>query len=385
MTVAALFTSAAPARIERLAHAGVLALAMTILLAPAAGWSWLAALAGLLLAAWPLALAERALAIRAGGRPLIAGMQHLTREADAPRFWRVIAWSSLAASLAALVLMALVAGVLLAQSVQTLAGGPMQQWPGSSLWPVLTVAALLFGSLRASWRVHVLFWLLPALALLLALGWQIRQQAIGTVLTDLPLASVLPAGAGLLFGALVLGGGMGALWMQAPAVTAGAAAGADGARAKLPALLLTTLVVALLLAGLQLGQAGQLATLLAGFAAVLALTVLVQPLLAQARALQLPPLLAPWLVLVPAVLLAETVTFFIGRDALPQLVTGLAVWLLVNLLLMSLFAGWVMKISHVRKALQLPSEGVYNLWRVGVRLLAPITLLLAIWQLLAAA
>jgi SNF family Na+-dependent transporter len=33
--------------------------------------------------------------------------------------------------------------------------------------------------------------------------------------------------------------------------------------------------------------------------------------------------------------------------------------------------GWIMKISHVRKALNLPSEGLYNLWRVMVRLVVP--------------
>jgi SNF family Na+-dependent transporter len=44
---------------------------------------------------------------------------------------------------------------------------------------------------------------------------------------------------------------------------------------------------------------------------------------------------------------------------------------LLPLLGLSLFVGWIMKISHVRKALNLPSEGLYNLWRVMVRLVVP--------------
>jgi SNF family Na+-dependent transporter len=49
---------------------------------------------------------------------------------------------------------------------------------------------------------------------------------------------------------------------------------------------------------------------------------------------------------------------------------------LLPLLVLSVFVGWVMKISHVRKALNLPSEGLYNLWRVAVRLVLP---LLCLW------
>ncbi len=52
---------------------------------------------------------------------------------------------------------------------------------------------------------------------------------------------------------------------------------------------------------------------------------------------------------------------------------GLVVQLLglLPLLVLAVFTGWVMKISHVRKALNFESEAVYNLWRVAVRLLVP--------------
>jgi hypothetical protein len=37
-----------------------------------------------------------------------------------------------------------------------------------------------------------------------------------------------------------------------------------------------------------------------------------------------------------------------------------------------------MKISHARKSLNFSSEGIYNLWRVGVRIVVPIVI---IWLL----
>jgi len=48
-----------------------------------------------------------------------------------------------------------------------------------------------------------------------------------------------------------------------------------------------------------------------------------------------------------------------------------AVWLAV-------FAGWQMKISHLRKSLNFSSEGLYNLWRIAVRIIVPLAVVLAI-------
>ncbi len=366
-----LFRPASPA-IERAAALLALALALTVLLAPADGWSWLPALAGLLFAAWPLALAERALAVRAG-RPLLAGFQALTREADAHRAWRVIAWSSLGASLLALVLTALLAGLLATSAVQTLAGSTAGLHAGGVLWPVLTVATLLLSFLRAYGHAPSPVWLLPAALLA---GWHVAGQQSGNlppVLADLPLPVALPAAAGLLFGALLLGTGLGAHWQQS-----------DAGQQRLPlAGRGVVLLVGLGLVALLLTGRGSLPVLLLGYlATLLALDALARPALAAVRGLNLPPLLAPLLVLVPVVVAAEAVWYFAGAAALDCLTFALAVWMAVNMLLLALFAGWVMKISHVRKALQLPSEGLYNVWRIAVRWVAPVTLLIALWRLL---
>lgn len=51
---------------------------------------------------------------------------------------------------------------------------------------------------------------------------------------------------------------------------------------------------------------------------------------------------------------------------------------LVAVLVLAVFSGFVMKISHLRKTLNFKSEGRYNLWRVAVRIVVPLALLLGL-------
>ncbi len=359
--------------VERTAHALLLALAMPILLAPAGGLSWLVAGLGLLLAAWPLALAERALSVRAR-KPLLSGMQVLTREADAGRGWRVLAWSSLAASLLALALMSLLAGAIATQIVQAVLAGHATVPDGRQLWPVLTLLALLTALLRPLGKAPVLVWLLPAtLLLILQVMLHARGLASAPVETDLMLPAVLPDQALLLFGALALGGGLGVHWQLAAQ---------DGQRLSLPGLGMTLVLALAVLAGLFGG--GLPALMLAFVITLLAITALLQPALALARERGLSPVMALILIFVPTVLMTEAIGYFGGVTLLDDLACVLAIWMTLNLLVLSIYAGWVMKVSHVRKALQLPSEAIYNVWRVAVRWVAPIILLSGLAQLLRA-
>jgi len=76
------------------------------------------------------------------------------------------------------------------------------------------------------------------------------------------------------------------------------------------------------------------------------------------------------------------------------LIVGLVLWLLpdvhqiLNALLMllglviclgySIFVGWMMKISHLRKAMNFKNELLYNLWRIAVRVILPLAIIVAI-------
>lgn len=96
------------------------------------------------------------------------------------------------------------------------------------------------------------------------------------------------------------------------------------------------------------------------FATALMLDVLMQQL--QSRGRSKPVALA---------IAAGGVGALVIPAGVPTFLTLVQLGGLLPLLVLAVFVGWVMKISHVRKALNLPSEGVYNLWRVAVRLLVP--------------
>jgi len=47
-------------------------------------------------------------------------------------------------------------------------------------------------------------------------------------------------------------------------------------------------------------------------------------------------------------------------------------------LIYALFAGWIMKISHLRKSMNFSSETFYNIWRIAVRVVLPVSIIVAI-------
>jgi SNF family Na+-dependent transporter len=56
----------------------------------------------------------------------------------------------------------------------------------------------------------------------------------------------------------------------------------------------------------------------------------------------------------------------------------LMIWGLLICLIYSIFVGWMMKISHLRKAINFSSEGFYNIWRIAVRIILPLAILMAL-------
>lgn len=46
-------------------------------------------------------------------------------------------------------------------------------------------------------------------------------------------------------------------------------------------------------------------------------------------------------------------------------------------LIYAVFAGWIMKISHLRKAMNFKNELFYNLWRIAVRIVLPVSIIVA--------
>ncbi|MEO6699663.1 MAG: hypothetical protein ABIR53_07930 [Paraperlucidibaca sp.] len=312
-------------------------------------------------AAWPLALAERALAVRSK-RSVVDGMQHLTRESDAARGWRFMAYSGLLAGLLAMVLTATWAGVLSTVALQSLFHNQSGWLSSAMLVPAVTTFIVFLGLLRYAGRANPTHWLLPMLLLAGVSGYSLSHEQI------LPMDSslALPGGAGwsaaLLIGGLLGGAGLMIRWPWQQQSTAQPLL--QGAS--------VVFAVAMLMALLVPGLAS---VLLAAVACLLMLLALAQPWLAvlAARGLAMWPAL--FIVLVVVTGLAELLWYSAGVIRLQQLSLVLLLWMTVNAFVLAIYAGWVMKMSHARKALNLPSEAAYNIWRIAIRWVAPLTLL----------
>ena len=357
-----------------------LMLALSVIFVPATGFSWPLGVLGALLAGLPLLLAEQAMAVRAR-QPGIAGMQVLTREADAARAWRFPAYASLLLSIAVSAVLALVSGLLLTQVLQTLwqplagtFGLAANVVPaGATLWPVLTLLSLLIALGRSIRTVPMWLWLAVTLILLVLLGLQMANHQTIPLVTDLDLLTGLPntgaASGSLLAGALVAGGGIGAA----------AALRLHYGEFK-SALALPAIVVLFVIAVFALHHGGlcAAAALLAIVVTQLGLSASLAPAFAEARQRNLPTLAAPMAVIIPVTLLAESLWLWGDVGTLALLIRLIAVAWALNLMLVSIYAGWIMKISHLRKAVNLPSELLYNVLRIALRWLSPITLLVAL-------
>jgi SNF family Na+-dependent transporter len=113
--------------------------------------------------------------------------------------------------------------------------------------------------------------------------------------------------------------------------------------------------------------ASQWALLIAGIAAAAFLLSLLRD---QLKARQLG-LVLQWFIpfapvfvwILPVVGLLKTITILLA---------------LVVCAIYAIFSGWLMKVSHLRKALNFQKEGIYNLWRVAVRLVIPLAIIVAL-------
>ena len=77
------------------------------------------------------------------------------------------------------------------------------------------------------------------------------------------------------------------------------------------------------------------------------------------------------------VLLAATLVWLIPATG-PIFNILLMLWGLVICLIYAIFAGWIMKISHLRKSMNFSNEAFYNIWRIAVRVVLPVSIVLAI-------
>ena len=336
---------------------------------------WLLWLLAMILVALPVVYAEIALAYRSVDAPL-AGMQKLTREADASPIWRSFGW------LAALV--SVVVAALVVSGVSTSILTALADLNSAPAVPSFAIAAGLM-------VIAVLLSLVGVTPLPIGLGLMVVGLLLGVLnglpnidfaMTNVSLAEWARAVALAL---VSVGAGTGLYWFGQNLVSKQAVSAVEeeksqvkskatdrshrATRLVLPIWILQLLVgvVALFISGMVLPPIGQL---LYGIGVLFVVSYLLH-YSSQQLAHKFGLLVS--LVITAVVALALVVT-------IPPiwLVGILVVVSSVAVLLLSIFAGWQMKISHLRKSLNFGSEGLYNLWRVAIRLVVPLALLLAL-------
>ena len=341
---------------------------------------WLLWLLAMVLVSLPVIYAEIALAYRSTEAP-VAGMQKLTREADASPLWRSFGW-----------LAALVSIVIAALVISGASDGILSALTALDSAPAIPSFALAAGLMV----ITVLLSLLAVAPLPIGLGLMVIGLIMGVVggfpqisfaMTSISLSEWARAVALAL---VSVGAGTGLYWFGQHLVTKQTVTAVDDSQhdassvhaAKnaqlsnyratklvLPIWILQLVVgmIALLSSGVVLPPIGQLLY----WVGVLFVASYLLHYSAQQLAHKFGLLLSLLITLVIGLVLVIAIptTWLVG---VLVIISSIAV------LLLSIFAGWRMKISHLRKSLNFGNEGFYNLWRITIRLVVPLALILAL-------
>ena len=311
---------------------------------------WLLWLGTMLILALPIAYLEVALAKRSKTTALQA-LSSLTREADSSQRWRLVGWL-------AVVFMPFLAGGMLSNVSQLLT-----QWAMPSVASMWILLALTLLSLALSLLPRLILALITVIAV-------IASIALANVMgTQLPAWQVTPVefsewGSATVLALVASGLGLG---IYAQTSLSHIQQEKIATKTALPvwiAQLLAVVAFAFFAVKAQV-PALTLAVSTIGGAALLLQLAREQ---LQQRQIALP---VQWLI----VAVVSLVWLIPGSAAV--LNPLLMLWGLVISLIYAIFAGWIMKISHLRKSMNFSSEAIYNLWRIAVRVISPLAIILA--------
>ena len=316
---------------------------------------WAAWLVCMVLLTFPILLLESALAKRTQTLPIQA-LPALTRDADASTKWRSVGWLAIGSML-------LLAGALNSQFTLS-AAEIVKQNAGSTtvitLLPfaiILLVAAL---STLGKWLP-----LVGAISMVALAVFNVLQSATTSTWQMTSFAFTEWSGA-VALALAATGVGIGLYWQSALS--------GYSVKARYPILpiwiaqIVGGLVVAFGL--VNFNAASELNVALSGIALLSGAAILLSFARQQLVARGLPRIIV-WVVL-----LASLAIWVLPIKT--SLLTLAMVSALVVSAIYAIFSGWKMKSSHLRKALDFNNEALYNLWRVMVRLVVPLAVIVAL-------
>lgn len=310
---------------------------------------WMLWLATMLILALPICYLEIALAKRSKTTALQA-LSTLTREADASQKWRIVGWLSV-------IFIPFLAGAMLNNASNVLALAALD------LAPNLLFIGLVIAALVLSLLPRQILLVITAIGVLASL---ILANVMGTAL---PAWQVTPVefsewGNATVLALVASGLGMGLYWQSSLSAVQQQDVASKTVLPIWIAQLLAVIVFAFFAVQAQIPAFTLVVAIVATAAFIL------QMAREQLQQRQLHPAIQ-W-----AIMAVVTLIWAIP-NVTPMFNVVLLLWGLLICLIYALFAGWIMKISHLRKSMNFSSEGFYNLWRIAVRVVLPVSIIVA--------
>ncbi len=313
---------------------------------------WLLWLSTMLILALPITYLEIALAKRSKMTALNA-LSSLTRDADASQKWRLVGWLAVG-------FIPFLAGSILSNASELLRQFAFQNVNVNLVFIGLAIAAIVISFI--SRKIIVLCTVIGVLAAIIV------AQLQGTALVAWHVTPVQLSewGSATVLALVASGLGMGLYWQTSLATIK---------QQDVATKTVLPIWIAQLLAVIAFGFFA-VNSLVSGFAFVIAVLGGAALLLNLVREQLLErqfSLVLQWLLIVVALCV------WIVPAMHPVLNTLLMLWGLIICLIYAIFAGWIMKISHLRKSMNFSNELFYNLWRIAVRVILPLSIIVAIF------
>ena len=311
---------------------------------------WMLWLATMLILALPVCYLEIALAKRSKTTALQA-LSSLTREADSSQRWRIVGWL-------AVVFIPFLAGAMLnhASNVVSIANLEVQQ--------LVILAGLAIVALLLSLIPRLILVGITTVGVIASL---VLANVMGTALPEWQVTPVQFSewGNATVLALVASGLGMGLYWQSSLA----AVKQQDVATKTVLPIWIAQLVAVIAFGFFAVKAEVPAFALIAAIVAAAALMLQMAREQLQQRQIN---------VIIQWVIVAVATLVWLIPNITPVFNNLLILWGLVISLIYALFAGWIMKISHLRKSMNFSSEAFYNIWRIAVRVVLPVSIVVAI-------
>ncbi|WP_019672261.1 hypothetical protein [Psychrobacter lutiphocae] len=331
---------------------------------------WLMWLAAMLVVGLPLLYAEIGLAHRSQKTPA-QGIQELTRQADTSTIWRSFVWLTVILSL-------VIAGLSIdavSENLLDAAGrlGVTLDVPAFALAAVMMVIAGILSLLGGSTLIIALV----LIGIAFVMGAISQASSLALVMTEPSLGEWARA---VTLALVSVGVGTGLYWFNNPLVSSDPNHSVEAGRNTREIATKTVFpiwVTQLLIGSVALifstGALAPIPTIIYALGVLLAAAFFMH--YASTQIATRFQRFGIWIATLIGIILGVLLVLLATPSILSILLVVISI---VSALVLAIFSGWQMKISHMRKSLNFKSEAIYNVWRVAIRILAPLLIIIAI-------